>query len=836
MRKSQKNEILSTVGLLDKAHDAFKKAMETGNQDVALTLMEQCQESAIRIGGMIEESEGEDFAAIALLENYCELLYQTYELVRQRQTVSAGRAYKNFRRELIRIENSVKNDIQVRKSVVFLPYKASMWDSLESVWKAADADPDCDACVVPIPYFDKNPDGSFSRMHYEGDQYPDYVPVLSWEEYDLASEHPDVIYIHNPYDECNHVTSVHPSFYARELRKFTDKLVYIPYFILPEINHTNQAAIEGMKHFCFTPGTIYANQVIVQSEEMRLIYINEYLKAAREMGLSGEHVDRKFLEKKFLGTGSPKIEKVLNTRKEDLDIPEEWLGIIEKPDGSWKKIVFYNTSVSALLQHSEKMLRKMEAVFEVFRKNQDRAVLLWRPHPLIQATIESMRPQLWEAYREIRDRYIEEGWGIYDDSAELDRAVVLSDVYYGDQSSVVHLYQKKGKPILIQNVDITFDEIISETEIALNFRSFVRKENEIYFANMEFNGMFAMSLDKEKVTHIHTFSGAKLNEFFCVGQYMTGYHDKLLFFLNNDYSHKVYCYDLMTKQETVYPFPEENGSALRYFYILIWRNKGWFFPSDMSEGCYVIDLDTMQIVQDEDMSTLMKGYKWGMRVIKQNENCFSFVDMSRNELIVVDVETKTKTVVTLPIPNSNMALVDRKRVWFTLADSADVYEWNREQNVLEKYTLEDESMWDGSSPPYINMIYIEEQDSVYLLGKSIGHVLRTNRNRHTIEFAFEFPEGFRFVKNKLQKYSFFGEAERVKNELWIYPVEGNMILVYDIEKNKVRGIKTTVSMEEIQGGKDIILSEMRDGVSERYEGMYSLRRVADLLRQYEQAN
>ena len=37
--------------------------------------------------------------------------------------------------------------MKVRKEVVFLPYKASMWDSLESVWKAAEEDPDCVAYV-----------------------------------------------------------------------------------------------------------------------------------------------------------------------------------------------------------------------------------------------------------------------------------------------------------------------------------------------------------------------------------------------------------------------------------------------------------------------------------------------------------------------------------------------------------------------------------------------------------------------------------------------------------------------------------------------------------------
>lgn len=154
-------------------------------------------------------------------------------------------------------------------------------------------------------------------MHYEGDLYPDYVPVVPWEEYDLEAEHPDVIYIHNPYDECNHVTSVHPYFYSKNLRNYTDELVYIPYFILNEIEPDNQAAIDKMKHFCFIPGTLYANRVIVQSENIRQIYINEFIKVSREMGLSGEYVDRKFLEKKFLGLGSPKIDKVLSAKKED---------------------------------------------------------------------------------------------------------------------------------------------------------------------------------------------------------------------------------------------------------------------------------------------------------------------------------------------------------------------------------------------------------------------------------------------------------------------------------------------------------------------------------------
>ena len=322
MRKAQKRQIEETIRQMEEAHDEIKRCMEKGIAVQAQELLADCQNAAAAIGTLIEDTEGEGKPAVTVLEEYCELVYQVHEYLSSESSVNAKKIYKSLRQKLIKASNSIRNEIKTKRTAVFLPYKASMWDSLESVWKAADADPDCEAYVIPIPYFDKNSDGSFREEHYEGSLYPAYVPVTRYDEFDLEAEHPDVIYIHNPYDECNYVTSVHPHFYAKNLRNYTDKLIYIPYFVLGEIEPDTQAVIKGMKHFCFMPGTIYANQVIVQSENMRQIYINEYIKAAKEAGLSGEHTNRKFLEKKFLGTGSPKIDKVLNTKKEDLEIPQ----------------------------------------------------------------------------------------------------------------------------------------------------------------------------------------------------------------------------------------------------------------------------------------------------------------------------------------------------------------------------------------------------------------------------------------------------------------------------------------------------------------------------------
>lgn len=453
MRKAQKQEVLEMIQTLHQAHDEVKSYIDKHNFALAQDILSQCQECAISIGTVIEKVEGEGFVTVSYVENYCDVLFSVHEELNGTDA-NANKVYKNLKKQLLRIENSVKNDVPVRKEIAFFPYKASMWDALESVYLAAKADPDCDAYCVPIPYYDRNPDRSFGEMHYEGREYPKNIEVIDWQTYNFEERKPDVIYIHNPYDDWNLVTCVHPRYFSANLKKYTEELVYIPYFVLGEIEPSDQHAINGMKHFCFLPGVIYADKVIVQSEKMKQIYVNEYLKAAQERGLGGYHLDRKKLEEKFLGLGSPKFDKVMNTKKEDLEISTEWLKIIEKPDGSWKKIIFYNTSIAALLEHNEKMLEKMKDVFRIFKENQDEVALLWRPHPLIKSTVSSMRPQLWIEYEKLVNQYRQEGWGIYDDSSDMDRAVVLSDAYYGDASSVVQVYQQTGKPVMVQSVSV----------------------------------------------------------------------------------------------------------------------------------------------------------------------------------------------------------------------------------------------------------------------------------------------------------------------------------------------------------------------------------------------
>ena len=664
MRKAQKQQAEDFIKILGEAHDEIRKAIEKKNISAALSLLADCQDGAIALGNLIEAAEGEGFATIALLESYCEQVYRIYGELEKGQPIAVGKVYKSLRQMFFKIESSVKNDIRIRTEVVFLPYKASMWDSLESIWKAADEDPDCDAYVIPIPYYDKNPDGSFRELHYEGGEYPKDVPVVWYEDYDFETRRPDMVYIHNPYDDCNIVTSVHPFFYSKNLKKFTDKLVYVPYFILGEVDPENRQELEGIEKFCLVPGVAYADQVIVQSEDMRQAYVNVLTEF-----MSGQGRSRAYWEKKILGLGSPKVDKVLSTRKEDLEIPEEWMKVIRKADGSWKKVIFYNTTVTALLQYNGQYLEKMRDVFRVFYEKRDEVALLWRPHPLFRATIESMRLELEAEYKEIVENYRRDGWGIYDDTADMDRAICLSDAYYGDESSVLNLYKLCGKDYIIQNSFV----INKRDGVGLWEQDFVVIEKKLWFVSRFYNKLLCYDLSSGKIIQEYNLPVQnKYAAFYAIQKWK----NKLILLPFND--SKLVIFDMLTTNIECVPLAVDT-SGICFFAREIYEDNLFMFARSNNRAdfnrmlYYQIDLKSFaqKWVMDElderdelDESGDIKRL-FHVQSARAGENAY-FVKSNENKVLNINLRTGhyewikirfDKQIVTINLINERLYLI-----------------------------------------------------------------------------------------------------------------------------------------------------------------------------------
>ena len=314
MRKAQKQLILEIMDSLHEAHLEIKNHLSASQLSEAQELMAECQDTAVQIGTSIDATEGDGTNAVHYLEEYCEALYNVHESIITDMT--ADNAFHILEEKLANAEKSVKNEIKIKLEIVFMPYKSSMWDSLESIWHAADADPDCEAYVVPIPYYERNPDRSLGNFHYEGKNFPKDVPVTHYENYDLEERKPDIIYIHNPYDDANYVTSVDPRFYSAELKKHTEMLVYVPYFFWKEVDPADTAEVKRVMPYCIPASVSNIDRFFAPSENLRQIHIRAYLsKFGKNKAMQLK------AEKKYVAAGSPKMDKLLAMTAENTHIP-----------------------------------------------------------------------------------------------------------------------------------------------------------------------------------------------------------------------------------------------------------------------------------------------------------------------------------------------------------------------------------------------------------------------------------------------------------------------------------------------------------------------------------
>ncbi len=445
--KKQIGELLET---LEEARQEAITAIRDADSARLINILADVQEAAVAIGDRIEEAEGlkigdEDAGAnehsevqvcsrhidanapaaeiISILEQYCEFLW------RITQERDAGRQQALIEEAWALLGNAERKLEQIpeQMAAVFMPYKASMWDSMESIWMAACADPDCVPFVVPIPYFDlKN--GEITERHYEGGLLPDYVPVIHYNDFPLEELHPEAIFLHNPFDDCNTVTSVLPQFYSGELKKVADRLIYIPYFVTGEAVFRTHRYLPSYENMDF---------IVTQCEK------------------TIESFSAELPREKFLPFGTPIADRVLRLEREKPEIPEEWKPQLKNgQDFGGDKVVMLNASITMMMGQRERFLDKLEYIIETAGQREG-ITLVWRPHPLLAATAKSMGEKYVERLAFLEDKFLREKIGVLDKTPDVGVTVALCDAYLGEiSSSVVHMFGIAGKPRFYINLQI----------------------------------------------------------------------------------------------------------------------------------------------------------------------------------------------------------------------------------------------------------------------------------------------------------------------------------------------------------------------------------------------
>ena len=299
-----------TVEAFYSALTELMDAIENREFPRCLSKLATMQEEAITFGNAIEQKKGEGTKSVSAIEEYCEALFELYQRISEQGTTGdfskvPALLVKALKKEMKNIQTCLENlraavQKDFKKQVVFLPHSAKHFASLRPLVDALLEEEEVECKIIPIPYYDKCGDGRLKEIHYEGEDFPKGYEIVDYNCYDFSVELPDCIIINSPYDEFNPVWTVDSAFYSKELKKYTNKLIYIPWFVTDEIDPRSEEdgkSFTNMEYYVTVPGLFHSDLTIVQSEGMKKAYL------AKIKEFAGKDVAKK-MEKKISGAGS----------------------------------------------------------------------------------------------------------------------------------------------------------------------------------------------------------------------------------------------------------------------------------------------------------------------------------------------------------------------------------------------------------------------------------------------------------------------------------------------------------------------------------------------------
>lgn len=295
---------------------------------------------------------------------------------------------------------------------LFLTQEISCWPSLESVFTAAEQDPDYETALVYTPFFHPN-------FEKQPDHYDEYramgVPVIRHNEYDLPSQSPDVVFMIKPYG------NVPEQYEFKNLEKVIPRAVYIPY---------GMEITTDLKKFGF--------QYYLHYKAWRHCAYGEIVKEyGKKYGYrNGENI---------VVWGHPKADHYQNLDEKRAQIPDEWKKII----GNRKTILW---SPHHLISMSEPgtgtWLLWGEKILDLITDNPD-IVFIIRPHPLMMGALVNSGAMSKRQVDKLEERLRKTENIIWDTDPLYYNAFYAADAIITDGTTfcVEFLYTKK--PILL---------------------------------------------------------------------------------------------------------------------------------------------------------------------------------------------------------------------------------------------------------------------------------------------------------------------------------------------------------------------------------------------------
>lgn len=406
----------------------------------------------------------------------------------------------------------------------------------------------------------------------------------------------------------------------------------------------------------------------------------------------------------------------------DKIIPDNWREIIRG-----KKVILYNTGVSGVLNNREKQLAKMKWVFQMFKERHE-VVLWWRPHPLEYSTVHSMLPALEEQYLEQRRAYQEENIGILDESADLHRAIAISDAYYGDCSSVVQLYKAAGKPVMYEAAYIKTRE---NQPTAFVPASLCEKNDGIWFIQTDSNKLIRLNKETDEIDKIISIPCEPAYQYRVIYRMIDIGQSLLLLFGN---SMQIYEYEI---GKDIIKIHRPHGEKFFFYYSLVIKNDGklLMFPyggSDIWEYNYCTDAITAKKFADKKV--------WISACYENVKSKVYMVDSGSNKIYKYDLKNGGYEAAYVGNEENKYWGIKKAGSYFVMPciDKNMIVLWNEKTGEVRELTgFPNEYQCSGETGVSAFLDMVERNGKLYIFPSYANMILRIDVENKTIDQVFD---------------------------------------------------------------------------------------------------
>ena len=441
--------------------EELETALSSGDTDTACSLLTSCQQLAADLGTLSENVLGEKrpstTACIASLEHYCEGIFNFYQLITALEINehtgsdplpghddSANphffSADTHLLQELLdKVISCINANVLNRKEVLFLTTGASEWKGFAPYYKKYASDTDTEVFVVPLSLITRDIFGSFTMSEEEildrshPEEYAGMIDPLHMADfgsYDITLHCPDTVFIQNPYDGENPVLTVPPEFYAENLRRFTDELVFVPFGETSEFGENDRTDMHNLSSYVTAPGIIYSDKVYVQSENIK----NLYAKVLAEF--AGENT-KEVWHKKLIVKGSQEKENA-------------------KASSDSKKRILFCLGANELSEKIDRLGSALQNRLRVLSSATESIEISVALFPGDRSEWKKINPVLSDMVFSMLDKACSEnGWSMLrTDIRSLEETAAGFDAYYGSSSPFVPVFSLRGKPVMIADFSV----------------------------------------------------------------------------------------------------------------------------------------------------------------------------------------------------------------------------------------------------------------------------------------------------------------------------------------------------------------------------------------------